>query len=197
MVLVPAGPFSMGLDDHRVDADERRVHSVEVSAFYIDKYEVTNARFAEFVEATGHMTSAEEEGTDEREDGISWRHPEGEVADGVDRSQHPVVYASWYDAQAYCAWRGKRLPTEAEWEKSARGTDRRIFPWGNRFEAGRANARRAHRDSAGGLFLPGEEFLWSGRYGRQCVGVVRRLVRGGLLCGAAGGGSAGAGGGAV
>jgi len=139
MVLVAAGPFRMGLNDARVDADERRVHIVELSDFYIDKYEVTNAQFAQFIEATGYVTRAEEEGAEEREDGISWRYPEGRQVDMSGRREHPVVYVSWYDARAYCAWRGKRLPSEAEWEKSARGMDGRLFPWGKTFAAGRAN----------------------------------------------------------
>ncbi len=139
MVLVAAGPFRMGLDDARVDADERRVHIVELSDFYIDKYEVTNSQFAQFVEATGYVTRAEKGGAEEREDGISWRHPQGGGGDVSGRWEHPVVYVSWYDAQAYCNWLGKRLPSEAEWEKSARGLDGRFFPWGKTFDVGRAN----------------------------------------------------------
>ena len=138
MVLIPAGPFTMGSGDPRA-TDEGPVHEVHLSAYYIDRYEVTNVQFTVFVEATGYLTTAEQEGQIEKEDGISWRHPEGPGSDISTQLDHPVVYVSWYDAQTYCGWSGKRLPTEAEWEKSARGTDGRIWPWGNIFETGYAN----------------------------------------------------------
>ncbi len=131
-MLIPAGPFTMGSGDPRA-TDERPAHEVHLSAYYIDRYEVTNAQFKVFVEATGYLTTAEQE------DGISWRHPEGPESDISTQLDHPVVYVSWYDARTYCGWRGKRLPTEAEWEKSARGTDGRIWPWGNIFDPGCAN----------------------------------------------------------
>jgi formylglycine-generating enzyme required for sulfatase activity len=134
MVLVPAGPFAMGID-HPQATDERPAHRVELSAYYLDRHEVTNAQFAAFVKATGHRTAAEEAGTPESEDGISWRRPFGAPA----RPDHPVVYVTWRDAWAYCAWKGGRLPTEAEWEKSARGTDGRLWPWGRGFDPGRGN----------------------------------------------------------
>ena len=138
MVQIPAGSFTMGTDDPRA-TDERPGHQVFLSAFYIDKCEVTNAHFRSFAEATGYLTTAEQEGTTERQDGIDWRHPEGPDSDISQRLDHPVVYVSWHDARAYCTWKGKRLPTEAEWEKSARGTDGRMWPWGEVYEEGRAN----------------------------------------------------------
>lgn len=134
-VFVPAGPFTMGIDHPRA-TDEKPSRPVYLSAFAIDRYEVTNARFAIFVAATGYQTDAEKHGA-ERADGISWRQPHGPGSTAA--PSHPVVYVSWRDAEAYCAWRGGRLPTEAEWEKSARGPDGRLWPWGAAFAAGRAN----------------------------------------------------------
>jgi len=111
MVLVPAGTFPMG-DDHLRPIEAPR-HEVYVSAFYIDKYEVTNERYQKFLEATGH-------------DPPPWWYDEK-----LNQPNQPVVGASWEDASAYCRWAGKTLPTEAEWEKAARGTDGRAYPWGN------------------------------------------------------------------
>ena len=112
-VVVPAGPFTMGIDHPRA-TDEKPSRQVYLSAFSIDRYEVTNARFAAFVAATGYQTEAEKRGA-EKADGISWRQPHGPSS--AVNPDHPVVYVSWQDARAYCAWRGGRLPTEAEWGK--------------------------------------------------------------------------------
>jgi serine/threonine protein kinase/formylglycine-generating enzyme required for sulfatase activity len=110
MVYVPAGEFTMGSDEH---SDEQPVHTVYLDAFYIDKTEVTNAQYRECVEAGACDTPSKTTNYDD-----------------ADYAQHPVVYVSWDDADAYCRWAGKRLPTEAEWEKAARGTDGRTYPWG-------------------------------------------------------------------
>jgi ribose/xylose/arabinose/galactoside ABC-type transport system permease subunit/formylglycine-generating enzyme required for sulfatase activity len=128
MIEIPAGPFTMGSDTGA--EDEAPAHEVDLPAFEIDKFEVTNADFAQFVEATGYQTDAEKE-----ERTRSWR----DAAEGKDN--HPVVFVSWNDAVAYCEWAGKRLPTEAEWEKAARGTDERVYPWGNEWDACKANAK--------------------------------------------------------
>ncbi|MCD6552686.1 MAG: formylglycine-generating enzyme family protein [Chloroflexi bacterium] len=127
MVLIPAGPFIMGSDSD--DPDEAPQHEVDLPAFEIDLFEVTNAQFAAFVEATGYQTDAEKGGE------AGWR---GFYTEGKDN--HPVVKVSWNDAVAYCKWVGKRLPTEAEWEKAARGTDGRIYPWGNEWDPARLNS---------------------------------------------------------
>jgi len=128
MIEIPAGPFTMGSDTG--DPDEAPVHEVDLPAFEIDQLEVINADFAQFVEATGYQTDAEKEGRSK-----NWR----DDAEGKDN--HPVVRVSWNDAVAYCEWLGKRLPTEAEWEKAARGTDGRTYPWGNEWDPSKANVK--------------------------------------------------------
>ncbi len=144
MVAIPVGEFVMGVEQG--EPDEGPAHRVELSAYSIDRYETTNAEFAEFVWATGYVTDPERSGVGWDWDGewretknTNWRHPHGPKSSiqGLDR--HPVVQVSWNDARAYCRWRGKRLPTEAEWEHAARGYDRRIYPWGN--EPPRKDAR--------------------------------------------------------
>jgi formylglycine-generating enzyme required for sulfatase activity len=141
MVFIPAGEFVMGSDegDEMADSDEFPQRLIYLDSFYIDKYEVTNEQFARFVEATGYLTDAERQGWGytltkrgwDKVNGADWRHPYGPGSDIRDKMNHPVVLVSWNDADAYCRWAGKRLPTEAEWEKAARGTDGRRFPWGN------------------------------------------------------------------
>jgi len=129
MVCVPAGKFLYG------DEKEER----ELSEFWIDKTPVTNAEFARFVEATGYQTMAEKEGTGralvsgkwQDVKGADWRHPGGPDTDIQSRMDHPVVQVSWHDAVAYAEWAGKRLPTEEEWEKAARGAEGRKYPWGD------------------------------------------------------------------
>lgn len=171
MLLVPAGEFSMGsaedemlhlLDDWPMakrESLEREVprHRVYLDAFYIDKYEVTKARFQQFVQATNHRTQAERDGwgwvytgqKDEQMTGASWRTPRGPGQESAGQEQHPVVQVSWEDAKAYCTWAGKRLPTEAEWEKAARGAEGRIYPWGNQFDGTLLNACDTHCEYEG------------------------------------------------
>jgi formylglycine-generating enzyme required for sulfatase activity len=134
MVLAPAGPFLMGLLDTDLLAEEHEKpqRRVELPAFWIDVYPVTNARFARFLEAGGY-------------DRPEWWHPAGWGwragrnvrapalwgVPGWDGPDQPAAGVSWYEADAYARWAGKRLPTDAEWEKAARGTDGRRYPWGD------------------------------------------------------------------
>jgi len=113
MVLVPAGEFIMGSD--KGDDDEQPIHRVFLDSFYMDKFEVTNRRFAKFVEA------------------IQIEPPWGfaDKEKPIVHADYPVRWVNWMDAMGYCLWAGKRLPTEAEWEKAARGSDGRVYPWGN------------------------------------------------------------------
>jgi formylglycine-generating enzyme required for sulfatase activity len=120
MALVPAGTFTMGSDNGA--ADEKPAHSVDLPAFYMDIYEVANALYKACVEAGG-CTKPQN----------TSRYDNSQYA------EHPVVYVDWNQANAYCAWRGARLPTEAEWEKSARSADGRTYPWGEGIDCEKAN----------------------------------------------------------
>jgi eukaryotic-like serine/threonine-protein kinase len=129
MVLIPAGSFAMGAVSGKFDADETPPHVVNLGSYYIDVVEVTNAQFARFANGSGYQTDAEKAG-----DSTTWR-----TFNSPDRQRFPVIFVSWNDASRYCAWAGKRLPTEAEWERAARGTSNRIYPWGDTFNNNSAN----------------------------------------------------------
>jgi Uncharacterized conserved protein len=122
-VLIPAGPFLMGTNLDSANLTDRPQHTVDILAYRIDKYLVTNAQYARFIAATGHRPP------------LDWK--DGKIPEGT--LLHPVTMVNWYDAAAYAKWAGKRLPTEPEWEKAARGTDGRRWPWGNVMEPTRLN----------------------------------------------------------
>lgn len=135
MVYIPEGEFLMGSNEDEL-AEIKKVYGkrggiegylfekekpkrkVFVKSFYIDKYEVTNAQYKKFIDATGHTPPR------------GWN--KGKYPTG--KANNPVLYVNWHDAKAYAKWAGKRLPTEEEWEKAARGTDGRTFPWGNKYD---------------------------------------------------------------
>jgi eukaryotic-like serine/threonine-protein kinase len=139
MVYVPEGPFTMG--SNQGDEVEKPVHTVSLKAFWMDQTEITNAMFETFVQANNYQTEAERIGKAyylnlsieywDRIEGIDWQHPQGPESNLDGLSDYPVVIVSWNDAVAYCSWAGGYLPSEAEWEKAARGTDERAYPWGN------------------------------------------------------------------
>jgi formylglycine-generating enzyme required for sulfatase activity len=132
MVLIPAGPFLMGSPEGSDSfSDERPQRTVFLSAFWMDRHEVTNAQYERFVTAAGHRPP-----TNLNPAATLWE--QGHPLAGSEH--HPVINIGWQDAVAYCQWAGKRLPTEAEWEKAARGPDGRLYPWGNEWDLKRANS---------------------------------------------------------
>ena len=151
MVLIPAGEFLMGSNSGW--DDEKPVHSVYVNAFYMDAYEVTNAEYAVFLNATGKHADAGQVWYDI---GSGWGrigYVEGVYRVKAGYERHPVVEVSWYGAMAYAQWVGKRLPTEAEWEKAARGGLSGLdYPWGNFINSTRAN----YYDHIGGATVVGK-----------------------------------------
>ena len=137
MVLIPAGEFRMGSNDNDAEDDEKPMHTVYVNAFYIDKYEVTNTQYKKFVDANPQWQKNRI--PEKYHDGDYLKHWNGNNYP-LGKGNHPVVCVSWYAAMAYGEWRGKRLPTEAEWEKAARG-DRygRDYAWGDSLDPHKAN----------------------------------------------------------
>jgi formylglycine-generating enzyme required for sulfatase activity len=155
-VTIPAGEFLMGSDkkqDKKAYGDELPQHRLHLPDYRIARTPVTVAQFETFVKATGYQTTAEKEGSAyvytgsdwQNIQGANWRNPHGPGSNVNEKAQHPVTRVSWHDARAFCEWLSKelgqeiRLPTEAEWEKAARGTDGRIYPWGNDAREDRCN----------------------------------------------------------
>lgn len=141
MILLAGGTFRMG-DDLSPRADQRPAHDVSLDPFWIDEHAVTNRQFAQFVQQTGYLTTAERQGWGyvfgsepkrwSQRQGADWRHPGGPSTRLDGREEFPVVQVSWHDAAAYAAWANKALPTEAQWEYAARaGLRDNAYPWGN------------------------------------------------------------------
>lgn len=160
MVLIAESPFLRGSVEGQGDADEHPQRTITLSSFYLDRYEVTNRRYQVFLKATQHRTP--EHCCD----------PSYNLWKGTDITpkllDHPVVNVDWHDAVAYCTWTGKRLPTEAEWEKAARGIEGREYPWGNLHDRMRANG--VSYWSGTDFSSPEEAKAWWG--GENGVGVI-------------------------
>lgn len=157
MIYIPDGDSTMGSDEGR--SNQAPAHKVYVAAFYIDRYPVTNEEYKRFVDATGHPVPCYN---------VEWAEPfeynwdlEKRIPP-AGREKHPVVLVSWEDARAYAAWAGKRLPTEAEWARAARGSDGRRWPWGNEFIEGRCNTKESdtHGTTPVGQYSPDGDSPW-------------------------------------
>jgi formylglycine-generating enzyme required for sulfatase activity len=160
MVLIPAGEFLMGAEDGQQDA--RPSHRVYLSSYWIDQYEVTNTQYRLCVDA-GSCTLPKDRQTFEDRQG----------------TQHPVTNITWNQARSFCQWLGKRLPTEAEWEKAARGTDGRRYPWGNDGEALKHHmANRKLKTGDGGVDPVGRQTSTASPYGVfDLIGSVSEWVK--------------------
>ncbi|MFQ5508309.1 MAG: formylglycine-generating enzyme family protein [Leptospirillia bacterium] len=183
MVTVPGGSFILGDSDRH--ADEGPMQEWRVEAFFIDRLEVTNADFHRFIMATGGTAPPHWKG----------HRPPADIAD------HPLTYVSWYEARDYCNWRGKRLPTEFEWEKAARGEEGLKFPWGDIFDPSLANTPQSNightmpvgsfpngASPYGALDMAGNVWEWTDSWYQPYPGNTRsnpnygeiyRIVRGG------------------
>ena len=149
MILIPGGTFDMGSDDSEANDDEKPVHRVYVDSFYMDKYPVTEAEFKEFIEANSESIRPTKwyEWNDNRDSTIDHIYHDADYLRNLKMSifpdynaNHPVTWVSWYAAMAYAQWVGKRLPTEAEWEKAARGgLTSQKYPWGQSIDKSKAN----------------------------------------------------------
>ncbi|MBI2309396.1 formylglycine-generating enzyme family protein [Candidatus Collierbacteria bacterium] len=162
MTLIPNGFVRLGSTDKEIDwiigefyhhdrswyEDEIPQRKIEVPAYFIDTFPVTNVQFNEFVESTSYITLAELRGFSHiyaeqgwKEIGRAyWKYPIGNGSTILDRLDHPVVHISYYDAQVYAKWAGKRLPTEAEWERAAKGDQDMRWPWGDEWDSKRTNS---------------------------------------------------------
>jgi eukaryotic-like serine/threonine-protein kinase len=160
MVEIPAGEFVMGKDEDLIGDDSPR-HTVYLDTYWIDQTDITNAMYAKCVQAGKCKFNIQHAQT-----AVHYNDP--------DYANHPVVYVTWYQAVAYCGWAGRRLPSEAEWEKGARGTDGRTFPWGKTA----ANSSLANYNDAIGDTTPvGSYPLGASPYGLlDMAGNVRQWV---------------------
>lgn len=135
MIMITAGPFLMGRDSGR--ENEKPQHTVHLTAFYIDRYPVTQAEYQRFVQQAGYRVPCYRVEWADQE--YNW--DQQTATPPVDKLDHPVVMVSWEDAVAYARWARKRLPSEAEWERAARGREEWRWPWGNDFGYGNCNTR--------------------------------------------------------
>jgi len=137
MLLVPAGKFEMG--SKGLSKIEEPIHTVYLDDFYIDKYEVSNEQYAQFLNEEGNQFEGLANWIEANDPDLRVHEVEGEWIVEPGYENYPMNEMTWYGARAFCEWRGARLPTEAEWEKAARGTDGRLFPWGEKATCENAN----------------------------------------------------------
>ena len=192
LVHVAAGPFWMGSGEALDEAPRRRV---TLPGFQMERTEVTVARYLRFTTSGGYEDRAHWSPA-----GWAWKKQQGRPTDAGAAGDHPVVRVSFYEAEAFCRWAGRRLPTEAQWEKAARGTDGRRFPWGDQADSRRSNhwiykhcppttadgtwpaaSARQGQSPYGVLQMAGNVWEWTrGRYGRKQAGAPGwRVIRGG------------------
>ncbi|MDE0482325.1 MAG: SUMF1/EgtB/PvdO family nonheme iron enzyme [Candidatus Poribacteria bacterium] len=155
MVLIPEGEFQMGSEDGDADNDEQPEHTVHIDAFYIDENEITNSQFKDFILANPEW---QKNRIEERFQNGNYLHDWNGNNYPDEEGDHPVRYVSWYAAIAYAQWVDKRLPTEAEWEKAARGGLKgKKYPWGNNINGTRANyGKNIGHTTPVGKYLPND-----------------------------------------
>ena len=152
-VYIPAGEFLMGSTeaDPGADYDELPLHSVYLESYWMDQTVITNEMYAEFLNDMGNQTAIGATWLDAGGEGVLLYQQGGVWYPFRGFGNYPAVEVTWYGAQAYCEWAGRRLSTEAEWEKAARGTDARLYPWGNEIDCDHAQ----YANCGGGL-LPAD-----------------------------------------
>jgi formylglycine-generating enzyme required for sulfatase activity len=140
LVYIPGEEFWMGSKetDQGADYDEMPAHIVFLDAYWMDKTVVTNAMYAVFLNANGNQTEGPTTWLDSGDEDVLIFQREGVWEPSRGYESHPAVEITWFGAQAYCQWAGRRLPSEAEWEHAARGSDGRIYPWGNEIDCDKA-----------------------------------------------------------
>mgnify|MGYP000949845094 CR=1 FL=1 len=193
VAFIEAGTFLMGAttndelmigDEAKTLDDELPAHEVYLDAYWIDIYEVTNGKFQKFVAETGYETIAEINHKIPRiyfpsgnpifftnDASANWKNPDALGTGIQDILDHPVVQVTWQDADAYCSWAGGHLPTEAQWEKAARGTDGRLYPWGDKYNGNLLNGSDKNLGQDSSLFIYDDGYKYTAPVGSYPEGV--------------------------
>lgn len=163
LIYIPAGEFWMGSTkaDPGADYDEFPQHRVDLDAYWIDQTVVTNAMYAVFLNAMGNQVEGRATWLNAASEMVLVSQIDEEWQPRSGYADFPVVEVTWYGAQAYCQWAGRRLPTEAEWEKAARGPDGRIYPWGDELDCTKAQ----FANCSGGISLADSKPVGASPYG--------------------------------